>query len=73
MTDLTRSGTHCSKCGGEKDSEGWCPNYCMDDDESEVRVENAGLANKYNFYDLSEKHLAEELTAALRANTREET
>jgi hypothetical protein len=24
--------THCSKCRGEKDSEGWCPNYCLDDE-----------------------------------------
>lgn len=22
--------THCSKCGGEKDNEGWCANYCME-------------------------------------------
>ncbi len=22
----------CSRCGGEKDVEGWCQNYCMDDD-----------------------------------------
>lgn len=24
--------TCCSKCGLEKDSEGWCPNYCMNDE-----------------------------------------
>jgi len=24
--------THCSRCGGEKDSEGWCANHCTDDD-----------------------------------------
>lgn len=24
--------THCSRCGGEKDAEGWCANYCTDDD-----------------------------------------
>ena len=23
---------YCSKCGGEKDVEGWCVNYCTDDD-----------------------------------------
>lgn len=22
---------HCSSCGGEKDAEGWCANYCTDD------------------------------------------
>jgi len=28
----SREYTHCSKCGGEKDSEGWCANHCTDDD-----------------------------------------
>lgn len=34
------AGTHhescpnlCTGCGGEIDSEGWCPNYCMDGEE----------------------------------------
>lgn len=22
--------THCPKCGGEKDNEGWCARYCME-------------------------------------------
>lgn len=21
----------CTNCGGQKDAEGWCTNYCMDD------------------------------------------
>lgn len=25
-------GCYCSKCHGEIDGEGWCPNYCMEDD-----------------------------------------
>lgn len=25
--------TACSKCGGERDSEGWCAKYCEDDCE----------------------------------------
>ena len=26
--------SYCSKCGGEKDSEGWCRWYCTDDEPS---------------------------------------
>lgn len=25
---------YCSKCGGEFDSEGWCSNYCLEDDSN---------------------------------------
>jgi hypothetical protein len=28
---------YCSKCGGELDGEGWCANYCGDD-EPTVRI-----------------------------------
>lgn len=28
---------NCSKCGGEKDSEGWCRNYCMDDEPGDTQ------------------------------------
>lgn len=24
--------THCSKCGSEIDSQGWCANYCTNED-----------------------------------------
>ena len=27
--------THCSLCGGEYDSEGWCPNYCTNDEKAD--------------------------------------
>jgi predicted 3-demethylubiquinone-9 3-methyltransferase (glyoxalase superfamily) len=30
--ELERYYNSCSKCGGEKDSEGWCANYCTNDD-----------------------------------------
>lgn len=30
--DLSYFYTHCSKCGGEFDSEGWCPNYCTNEE-----------------------------------------
>lgn len=23
---------HCSSCGGERDAEGWCANYCTNDE-----------------------------------------
>lgn len=23
--------SRCSRCGGEIDAEGWCPNYCTDE------------------------------------------
>ncbi len=26
---------NCGLCGGEKDAEGWCANYCMDDGPSD--------------------------------------
>lgn len=28
----TCTADHCSKCGGERDAEGWCVNYCEDYD-----------------------------------------
>lgn len=28
----TCTADHCSVCGGEKDAEGWCANYCTGDD-----------------------------------------
>ncbi len=24
---------HCGKCGGEKDGEGWCANYCTEEND----------------------------------------
>lgn len=32
--DPNSEHTVCSKCRGEKDAEGWCANYCTDDDLS---------------------------------------
>ena len=31
--ELEKFYNSCPKCGGERDSEGWCASYCMDDDE----------------------------------------
>ncbi len=31
--------THCSRCSGELDGEGWCPSYCTADDPPPVKVE----------------------------------
>lgn len=34
QNDISKnSAERCSKCGGEKDAEGWCAKYCMDEDE----------------------------------------
>ncbi len=30
---VRHSAEFCSLCGGERDGEGWCANYCMDGDE----------------------------------------
>lgn len=34
--------TRCSSCGGEKDGEGWCSNYCTDDDPQTTISELSG-------------------------------
>jgi hypothetical protein len=31
MPDVNQEHEKCSKCGGEKDAEGWCRIYCADD------------------------------------------
>lgn len=41
---MAKRATRCSKCGGEKDSDGWCPNYCMDGEEAVVGDEASCLA-----------------------------
>jgi hypothetical protein len=38
MSGHTANAEHgnCGKCGGSKDSEGWCRNYCTNDDAVQV-------------------------------------
>lgn len=70
--DLTRGGACCGKCGGEKDENGDCANYCMDG-PSEVRVGPAANTEDFDFSDLSEKYLDETLVVALNEVSGKET
>lgn len=38
--------THCSSCGGEKDSEGWCANYCLDEAHPTTMVAAAQIRGR---------------------------
>ena len=49
MTDREKERYYnsCSKCGGEKDAEGWCANYCMNDAEELSQELDTILAHKF--------------------------
>ena len=36
----------CSSCGGEYDAEGWCANYCTDDEPEQERVSDKVPSSK---------------------------
>ncbi len=37
LNGIEQVASHCGGCGGEKDAEGWCANYCEDGDSPNDR------------------------------------
>ena len=46
MTDKEKEQYYnsCPKCGGEKDGEGWCANYCMEGENGDDNKTAAPIA-----------------------------
>lgn len=61
--NLTNDPTRCSRCCGELDAEGWCPNYCTDEDP--VPIPAGGIDELIKEW---EKSADAQIEAALRSD-----